>query len=92
MTDLQAACQIKNQIKQFSITEFVIASSISCVVDICMHGYRDDRVAGGDGEDVGAGDGLLAHGLDLRLDAVDDVVASDRKVWGCIPLVSGQQN
>jgi hypothetical protein len=40
--------------------------------------YRDDGVAGGDGEDVGAGDGARAHGLDLRLDVVDYGEASDR--------------
>lgn len=55
-----------------------------------MHGYRDDRVAGGDGEDVGAGDGLLARGLDLRLDVVDDVESSDGSDVGVRPLLAGE--
>jgi hypothetical protein len=37
--------------------------------------YRDDRVTGGNGEDVSAGHGLRAYGLDLRLDVVDDAEA-----------------
>jgi hypothetical protein len=37
-----------------------------------------DGVAGGEGEDVGAGDGGPASDLDLRLDAVDDLVAAQR--------------
>ena len=40
--------------------------------------YRYDGVAGGDGEDVGAGDGPWAHGLDLGLDVVHHGEASDR--------------
>ena len=39
--------------------------------------YSDDGVAGGDGEDVGAGDDLLAGILELRLDVVDDLEAAE---------------
>ena len=40
--------------------------------------HRDDGVTGGDGEDVGAGDGLRAQSLHLRLDVVDDAEAPQR--------------
>jgi len=40
--------------------------------------YRHDGVTGSDGEDVSAGDGLVAHGLHLRLDVVEDAEASQR--------------
>ena len=40
--------------------------------------YGDNGVAGGDGEDVGAGDGLLAYTLQLGLDVVDDAEAPQR--------------
>jgi hypothetical protein len=36
---------------------------------------QDDAVARGEGEDVGAGDGGRARGLDLRLDVVDEIEA-----------------
>jgi hypothetical protein len=55
--------------------------------------YSDDRVTGGDGEDVGAGDGLLADSLDLALDAVDDLEALERaRVLNRVLLVTRQQN
>jgi hypothetical protein len=58
-----------------------------------VRAYGNHRVPGGDGEDVGAGDGLLAEGLQLRLDAVDDLEASKRfDVGESILLVAGQQN
>jgi len=44
---------------------------------VCCVAHLHDGVAGGDGEDVGAGDGLRADGLHLRLDAVDDAETSD---------------
>lgn len=52
--------------------------------------YRDDRVTGGDGEDIGAGDDLRADGLDLRLDGVDDVEASDGVGVGESGLLTGE--
>ena len=52
--------------------------------------YRYDGVAGGDGEDVGAGDGLLADGLHLRLDVGDDVEAPQRSRVGQRPLLAGE--
>jgi hypothetical protein len=60
-----------------------------------MHGngggaYGDDRVACGDGEDVGARDGLWAQGLDPRLDVVDDAEASDRRDVRAGPLLTGE--
>jgi len=52
--------------------------------------YRDDGVPGGDGEDVGTGDGLLADGLHLRLDVGDDVEAPQRPGVGKRPLLAGE--
>ena len=55
--------------------------------------YRDDGIASGDGEDVGAGDGALARLLHIGLDLVDDVEASQRShVPERVPLVASQQN
>ena len=39
--------------------------------------YQGGAVAGGEGDDVGAGDDAGAEELDAALDLVDDVVASD---------------
>jgi len=52
--------------------------------------YSHDGVARGDGEDVGAGDGPRADGLDLRLDAVDDVEAPERAPVGERVLLPGE--
>jgi hypothetical protein len=57
---------------------------------VVIIGYRYDGVAGGDGEDVGAGDGLVAHGLHLALDAVDDGEASQRILVRDRPLLAGE--
>ena len=42
--------------------------------------YDSHGVAGGKGEDVGAGDDAGAGGLELGLDGVDDVVAAEALV------------
>jgi hypothetical protein len=60
-----------------------------------MHGhdggaYGDDGVASSDGENVGAGDGLRAQGLDPSLDVVDDAHASDRRVVRGGTLLTGE--
>jgi hypothetical protein len=52
--------------------------------------YGDDRVTGGDGEDVGAGDGLLADSLHLGLDVVDDTEAQQARVLDRVLLVARQ--
>ena len=48
------------------------------MIGMVIRSYRDDRVTGGDGEDFSAGDSLVAHGLHLRLDVVEDAEASQR--------------
>ena len=52
--------------------------------------YRHDGVTGSDGEDVSAGDGLVAHGLHLRLDVVEDAEASQRVLIRDRPLLAGE--
>jgi hypothetical protein len=52
--------------------------------------YRDDGITGGDGEDVGAGDGLLADCLHLCLDVGDDVEAPQRPGVGRSTLLAGE--
>lgn len=52
--------------------------------------YGDGGVSRGDGEDVGAGDGPRADCLDLRLDAVHDVEASQRAPVGERTLLPGE--
>ena len=61
----------------------------TCVYKYALN-YRYERVTGGDGEDVGAGDGLLADGLHLRLDVGDDVEAPQRSRVGQRPLLAGE--
>jgi hypothetical protein len=52
--------------------------------------YRNDGIPSSDGKDVGAGDGLLADGLDLRLDVVDDAEAPQGpRVRECV-LLAGE--
>jgi hypothetical protein len=46
----------------------------------------DDGVAGGERDDVGAGDDAGALGLDERLDAVDEAEAAQREVGRGVPL------
>jgi hypothetical protein len=46
----------------------------------------DDGVAGGERDDVGAGDDAGALGLDERLDAVDEAEAAQRQVGRGVPL------
>jgi hypothetical protein len=49
-----------------------------------------DPVTGGEGEDVGAGDGGLAGGLHLRLDGVDDLEPADGVGVGAGALLAGE--
>ena len=50
--------------------------------------YEDGGVAGGEGEDVGAGDGAGAGGLEGGLDLVDDLEAPERVLVGVGPLLA----
>jgi hypothetical protein len=52
--------------------------------------YLCNRVAGGDGEDVGAGDGLRAQQLQQHLDVVDHVEAPERPRVRPRPLLAGE--
>jgi len=52
--------------------------------------YGDDGVAGGDGEDVGAGDRLLAGVLELRLDVVNHVEPTERVLVRLRRLLAGE--
>jgi hypothetical protein len=46
----------------------------------------NDGVAGGERDDVGAGDDAGALGLEERLDAVDEAEAAQRQVGRRVPL------
>ena len=52
--------------------------------------YHDGGVAGGEGEDVGAGDGGPAGGLHLGLDGVDDLEAAHGVGVGPGALLAGE--
>ena len=50
--------------------------------------YHDGGVAGGEGEDVGAGDGAGAGGLEGDLDLVDDLESSGGVAVGVGPFLA----
>ena len=50
--------------------------------------YKDGGVTGGDGEDVGAGDGAGAGGLDGDLDLVDHLESSGGVPVGVGPFLA----
>ena len=52
--------------------------------------YLCNGVAGGDGKDVGAGDGLRAQQLQQHLDVVDHVEAAKRPRVRPRPLLAGE--
>jgi hypothetical protein len=55
-------------------------------MDILVPKNKNGRVAGGGGEDVGAGDRALALLLQLRLDVVDQVEPAQRLARVRVPL------
>lgn len=65
MTALQAACVAR---------EFYVGDGGGAEV---QGDYQGDGVAGGEGEDVGAGDGGATGGLHPGLDVVDDFVPAE---------------
>jgi hypothetical protein len=52
--------------------------------------YGDDGIAGGDGEDVGAGDRLVAGLLELLLDVVNHFEPADRVLVRHRGLLAGE--
>ena len=55
-----------------------------------MAAYLCNGVAGGDGEDVGAGDRLVAGVLELRLDVVNHVEPAERVLVRLRRLLAGE--
>jgi hypothetical protein len=54
-----------------------------------MLAYRDDGIAGSDGDDVRAGDRLRAGLLELRLDVVDHFEPAERVLVRLRVLLAG---
>ena len=52
--------------------------------------YGDDGIAGSDGEDVGAGDRLVAGVLELRLDVVNHIEPTERVLVRHSSLLAGE--
>lgn len=62
---------------------------------ITENAYRDDAIAGNQGENVSAGDSVWADGLHCRFDVVHDIKTSDGIVVGSsslLPRKSGRVN
>jgi hypothetical protein len=57
---------------------------------MAIRSYRDDRVTGGDGEDVGARHGPRAQRLQQGLDGVDDAEPPERARVGARALLPGE--
>jgi len=58
--------------------------------DCACGAYGDDGIAGGHGEDVGAGDRLLAGVLERRLDVVNHFEPAERVLVRLRGLLAGE--